>query len=172
MNLKGFSNRDKSIINKNPDKNPYELKELGLSNAGFERLLTGDSTYKNEDEEDIEDDVLAVKNEPKKVEVKTTTIKAKQPEIEPENVIGKGDNFVVTVEPITLDMQNKVARHNINAQVAAANTKRIPTSFIKSTTSDVVAVRVRNKATGKELLNKMSLTAAKRLNPNLYEIIY
>lgn len=35
----GFSFKDKKIIDSNPDKTPYELLELGLSNKAYEKLL-------------------------------------------------------------------------------------------------------------------------------------
>jgi hypothetical protein len=39
-----FSNRDAKLIRDNPGKSPYELKEMGLSNPGFEKLMSQPST--------------------------------------------------------------------------------------------------------------------------------
>lgn len=44
MNELNLSNRDFSIVTKNPGKTPYELKELGLSNSGFNKLMEQSTT--------------------------------------------------------------------------------------------------------------------------------
>ena len=42
-----FAPKDAKIIKDNPGKSPYELKELGLSDPGFEKLMALESTAKN-----------------------------------------------------------------------------------------------------------------------------
>lgn len=44
MNELNLSNKDFGIFSKNPGKTPYELKELGLSGAGFNKLMAQSST--------------------------------------------------------------------------------------------------------------------------------
>lgn len=48
-NLDSFSFKDKKIIKSNPDKTPYELLELGISQPGYARLVEQYETGKVEE---------------------------------------------------------------------------------------------------------------------------
>lgn len=39
-----LSNKDAGIVKRNPGKSPYELKELGLSQSGFEKMMAQPTT--------------------------------------------------------------------------------------------------------------------------------
>ena len=59
MELEQFSPADRKKIQDNPDKSPYELLELGLSQKGFEKLLS----FNEEERKKLEKQEEALKPE-------------------------------------------------------------------------------------------------------------
>lgn len=153
MDLQGYSNRDKSIINANPNANPYELKELGLSEKGFNRLLEGEggSDY-DESKSHIEDDAdLESPNEDLKVN-ETAEMPAQSENYESEKL----PENVLKIEVKKINQAPSVSIKNAsNGQIV--------------TDLNVGACTVQNLKNGRTF--RMSVSAAKTLNKKDFKII-
>lgn len=156
MDLQGFSSRDKSIINANPEASPYELKELGLSEKGFNRLLENVT-------EDVADDEVYhhtvtdedLKNNPGEDLVVGETIGIPIAEIEtPPDVKDELPANVVKVE---------VEHIGVNRPVQTNSEGQIVTPL------SVSACIVENLKTGIRV--RMSVNAAKTLSTKEYKIV-
>lgn len=86
MDLEGFSNKDKGIITRHPDASPYELLEYGLSQKGYDRLIS--------------------MNEQEKVEkLKSDKEYTEAPQPKQEEETEKSSKVLgVTVEPVNVDL--------------------------------------------------------------------
>lgn len=150
MDLQGFSNRDKSIINANPEANPYELKELGLSEKGFNRLLEGvaGEETSNGTSEQEGDDIKENEGEAGKPAIVKSDVEPgnRGKEVLPENVVKVEVEHVGVKQPV---------QANSDGQIITQLT--------------VSACIVENLKTGKR--TRMSVNAAKTLSTKEFKIV-
>lgn len=147
MDLQGFSNRDKSIINSNQGLELYEYEALGVSKKGLEKLEQLLSTESKETDKPLE--VEEVKQE---IEVKEVVQEVE--EVQVKEVAQMHEDIVsVKVEDVS-----KVVTSSINRVV---NVGKKPKSKI--------IVTVLCKKTNKQF--QMPLKSAEQLNRNNYKIL-